>query len=230
MSYTQCPSCGSKALSVATQCPRCGIPFESRLASYPAAQPRRKSPALVAITVALGGILFAAGSLLNKRPAVSAGFEPPPTPPAAVAESPKTAQPAPAAPGPTDTERPLAAGGALPDSIAEDPGSPAAEEPSSPQVVEAPAEEPSSLDGAIPAAPRVPRISMAFGPTERRYTTIWVNVRQARGPSAPVVKVLRPGEEVEVDSLRHEWYRVVDSGQAVGYVYRGFVDEEPPSN
>jgi hypothetical protein len=66
-------------------------------------------------------------------------------------------------------------------------------------------------------------------PQERRYTTIWANVREARRPVAPVVTVLHPGEPVLVDSLSEEWYRVVADGQKLGYVYRALVDTAPPT-
>jgi hypothetical protein len=66
------------------------------------------------------------------------------------------------------------------------------------------------------------------GAQKPSYTKIWVNVRRARRPTATVVKVLRPGEPVLVDSLREGWYRVVADGEGVGYVYRAFVDTVPP--
>jgi hypothetical protein len=179
MSYTQCPSCGSKALSVATRCPRCGVPFGFKLPSKPPARPRRRGVPVVVTGVALAAILFAAG-VLRRGPALSEGFSPPPP----------AATPAP---------------------VRRQPVEPAALPP-------APAETPASAPAVTPASE----------PVELRYTNIWVNVRQARRPSSPVIKVLRPGEPVQVDSLRYGWYRVVADGQAVGYVYRGFVDAEPP--
>jgi hypothetical protein len=33
---------------------------------------------------------------------------------------------------------------------------------------------------------------------------------------------------VLVDSLSNEWYRVVEDGQKLGYVYRELVDTAPP--
>jgi ribosomal protein L37E len=170
MSYTQCPRCGQKALSVATQCPHCGVPFEIRR-TYQVSRPR--SPrVLVVLVVAALGVIFIGLDMVRRGPGVAGRL-----------------------PGP----RMAIAADSTP-------------QPSS----EAPSSAPS--ESLPPTA----------GPQERRYTNIWVNVRQARRPTAAVVRVLRPGEPVLVDSLRQNWYRVVADGQAVGYVYRGFVDPAPP--
>jgi SH3-like domain-containing protein len=67
------------------------------------------------------------------------------------------------------------------------------------------------------------------GSQKLRYSKMWVNVRRARRPTARVVKVLRPGEPVLVDSLSEGWYRVVADGEGVGYVYGRFVDTVPPA-
>ncbi len=64
--------------------------------------------------------------------------------------------------------------------------------------------------------PPIPTVSTpAAALQERRFTTIWANVREARRPKAPVVTVLEPGEPVLVDSLSEEWYRVVANGEKV---------------
>jgi uncharacterized protein YgiM (DUF1202 family) len=88
-----------------------------------------------------------------------------------------------------------------------------------------------------PAAPRESRpVSPApaaepvgSGSAEVRYATTWVNVRAARSPSAPVIRVLRPGDTVTVDSLRQGWYRAETDGKLLGYVFRELVDTAPPT-
>lgn len=258
MSYTQCPSCGAKALSVATQCPRCGVPFESKLATYPAAQPRKSPiPVVIMAAVALGAVLFGVDAL-TQRPAISEGFSPPPSPEPPSAPARKPSQPvAPAQQVASSLPESLPAAGAA---VPSEPAAQAATTPAplpapgertpaalvakaepTPAKVAAPVPEPTSQRAAaeprtapttsdvVPKAPPLPSLKHAvYGPTERRYTKNWVNVRKARRPGAPVVTVLRPGEPVQVDSLSQEWYRVVAEGQAVGYVYRGFVGDSPP--
>ena len=56
----------------------------------------------------------------------------------------------------------------------------------------------------------------------------WVNVRGARGRAAPSVRVLNPGDVVQVDSLSRGWYRVLIDGRAAGYVHRSNLDPVPP--
>src|SRR6185369_1166334 len=62
----------------------------------------------------------------------------------------------------------------------------------------------------------------------QRYARMWVNVRKGRRPDATIVRVLKPGEPVLVDSLRQQWYRVLIDGRPVGYVYRGYLSPTPP--
>jgi len=66
------------------------------------------------------------------------------------------------------------------------------------------------------------------GPLARRFARTWVNVRGARGRAAPAVRVLNPGDTVQVDSLSRGWYRVLIDGRAVGYVHRSNLDPVPP--
>jgi hypothetical protein len=63
----------------------------------------------------------------------------------------------------------------------------------------------------------------------RRYAGTWINVRSARGNAAPVIRILHPGDPVLVDSLVRGWYRVIASGEAVGYLDRRYLDTLPPS-
>lgn len=97
----------------------------------------------------------------------------------------------------------------------------------------APARETPSVDtsqarAALPAA--VPADSTAEGvaPLPKRFARTWVNVRSARGRAAPAVRVLDPGDAVQVDSLSRGWYRVLIDGRAAGYVHRSNLDPVPP--
>jgi hypothetical protein len=67
-------------------------------------------------------------------------------------------------------------------------------------------------------------------PLARRFARTWVNVRGARDRAAPVVRVLNPGDAVQVDSLSRGWYRVLIDGRAVGYVHRSNLDPVPPQH
>lgn len=58
----------------------------------------------------------------------------------------------------------------------------------------------------------------------RRLARTWVNVRGGRSRATPVVRVLNPGEAVQVDSLGRGWYRVLIDGRAAGYVHRSNLD------
>jgi len=186
MSYTQCPRCGQKALSVATRCPRCGDPFETH--HYPSSSPRRRIPAAL-ILVGLGAIYFGFDILRRGPGVLEDGFSPPPT---AIAPVP----------------------------VPKPPPTPPAPAPSNPL--------PAAPAPVVVAEPRAAE-PVAGNSQERRYTTIWANVREARRPMAPVVTVLHPGEPVLVDSLSEEWYRVVAEGQKLGYVYSALVDTAPPT-
>jgi hypothetical protein len=64
-------------------------------------------------------------------------------------------------------------------------------------------------------------------PEARRYASTWTNVRADRRNSASVLRVLRPGEAVQVDSLSQGWYRVTSHLQPAGYVDRRLLDTAP---
>jgi ribosomal protein L37E len=82
---------------------------------------------------------------------------------------------------------------------------------------------PPSAASAAPVTPTPP------SPLARRFARTWVNVRGARGRAAPAVRVLNPGDSVQVDSLSRGWYRVLIDGRAVGYVHRSNLDTVSPS-
>ena len=62
-----------------------------------------------------------------------------------------------------------------------------------------------------------------------RYARTWVNVRDDRAQAAPSVRVLNPGEQVTVDSLRGGWYRLLAEGRPLGYVHRSNLDAGRPT-
>lgn len=92
--------------------------------------------------------------------------------------------------------------------------------------------EGAASDGVAPIQP--PTVSAAPvtltppNPVARRVARTWVNVRGARGRAAPAVRVLNPGDAVQVDSLSRGWYRVLIDGRAAGYVHRSTLDPVSP--
>jgi hypothetical protein len=213
MSYIQCPNCGQKALSVATRCPRCQTPFvdsSGRGSSSP--RPRRIPPALivgvaVVILIIVGAIERELGLTVGTAPAPMPS--PSPAPPAVAAESPAVAP----APATSEPLRPAAA-----DSVAT---------PVSSAPAPTPSPTPSPLVGSSSAPPPPPPTGSETG--KRRYASTWVNVRAGPNGRAPIVRVLKPGESVLVDSLQQGWYQVLADGGPGGYVDGSLVDSSRPS-
>ena len=61
-----------------------------------------------------------------------------------------------------------------------------------------------------------------------RWTLDWANVREGRATSFPVLGILRPAQEVLVDSLRAGWWLVYLDGRPAGYVATDLLTNEPP--
>jgi hypothetical protein len=61
-----------------------------------------------------------------------------------------------------------------------------------------------------------------------RWASTWANVREAPDLSAPVVRVLDPGEQVEVGERDQGYWRVYVDGRPVGYVAASLLLREPP--
>jgi ribosomal protein L37E len=80
-----------------------------------------------------------------------------------------------------------------------------------------------------PAVSPAPVTAAPTGPFAKRFARTWVNVRSARDRASPAVRVLNPGDAVQVDSLSRGWYRVLIDGGAAGYVHRSNLDSVPPS-
>jgi SH3 domain-containing protein len=180
--YTECPQCGRKALSVATRCPHCGVAFPSRplALSAPGSRLDRLRPVLVVAGVlVLGAVLLA---LIVPRLGSKAATPTLAKPPGAMA---------------TDS----AVKGAASDGIA----------PVQPPAV--------SSASVTPTAPK---------PLPKRFARTWVNVRGGRDRATPAVRVLNPGDSVQVDSLSRGWYRVLIDGHPAGYVHRSNLDPVSP--
>jgi hypothetical protein len=205
MSYIPCPKCGQNALSIATRCPRCGHPFDSRLWQAAASDPRRR-PIPVGLVIAGVLVVLLVLSVVQQKPWRAPGTAPPPRPPTPMDSAPPPLPSPPVAAAPAES---------VP---ARDSAPP----------VESPLLAADSVTAA--AAPAPAPAPPASAQTELRYATTWVNVRADRSGTAPVLRILKPGGAVTVDSLRHGWYRVVEDGQTLGYVDRSLVGPTPESS
>ena len=83
---------------------------------------------------------------------------------------------------------------------------------------------PATVDSPPAAVPTATRPS-----TQTKWTSTWVNVREGRGTSTPVVQIIDPGRPVEVDSLLGRWWVVYVDGKAIGYVHNSVLQDEWPS-
>lgn len=205
-----CPDCGHKVLTVATRCPHCGLPFETQFYKHPSTgkKTRRISPVLLVVGVA---VTLVVANALRQQVGVAPRIPP----------RPEAAAPAPGAEPPSRPPSPpvgpAGASESLPDAPAPSPDPPR-----------------ESPDAAV--APAAPAVSPAAGVDTtaglRRYASTWMHVRAGRSGTAPVVRVLRPGEAVQVDSLSRGWYRLVSGEDPLGYVDGGLLDsvrpDEPP--
>ncbi len=210
MSYTVCPNCGQKALTVATRCPRCGLAFEAQFLGRAVTTPKpRRTP--LGFLIAGAVVTLVVANALIKRFEIA----PPPTSPQPALKSTPAARPQ-----PQPLRESLAADAESLDTA-----------PSPPS--RSPSESlPSPSPGGGAAAPRPtaePVAPVAPAAAERRYASTWMNVRAGRRNTAPVLRILRPGEVVQVDSLERGWYRVLSDRLPPGYVDRRLLDTAPPS-
>lgn len=83
-----------------------------------------------------------------------------------------------------------------------------------------------------PARPSLPPPARraALPAAAQRYASTWINVRSARSSQAPVLRVLQPGESVQVDSLAQGWYQIVTADEVQGYADRRLLSEAAPLN
>ena len=213
-----CPSCGKSALPVATRCPGCGCAFELRY-DRPAvdASPSRKglfTAGALAIIALLGANGLRQWGATDRSETHLAGMSAPPK--SAPAPAPVVA----AQPDSTVTRAERTA------------------PPPAATVAVAASSQPPAKPAAVVAAPKAPvartpapsRIDRASSQGIARYASTWINVRSARSAQAPVVRVLKPGEAVQVDSLAEGWYQVVTADAVQGYADRRLLSDEVPVN
>ncbi len=80
------------------------------------------------------------------------------------------------------------------------------------------------------APPPVAEPTPALPSTQTKWTSDWVNVREGRALTAPILRVLTPGQRVQVDSLRVRWWLVYLDGQRIGYVHQTVIQDEAPAD
>jgi len=192
------------------QCPQCGQKALSVASQCPRCQtpleapssPRRRPIPPWVIVGAAAAVLFVVAGI-SRQLQVTVGN---PSVPTAVPPS----APVPAA-KPVTVISPPAPSESLRPAVADSPAT---------AVTPAPAPPPTPP----PAAP--PRHSETG---ERRYASTWVNVRAGPSGKAPIVRILQPGESIQVDSLREGWYQVLANGGPGGYVDGGLVGRDRPA-
>ena len=207
MPYTVCPNCGQKALRVATRCPKCGIAFEAQFYQHSAPPPRSHGKSVGILIAGVAVVLLVANALWRRFDV--------PLPPAPQVRKVATAPPREPQPLP-QTQTPRESLGAVRESLGTaplpQPRLPASPPAAAPRVV----------------APSATLTPIAAAATPHRYASTWMNVRAERRNSAAVLRILHPGEAVQVDSLSQGWYRVVSSGEESGWVDRRLLDSVPP--
>lgn len=70
--------------------------------------------------------------------------------------------------------------------------------------------------------------SVASVPTQTRWAADWANIREARSLDALVVRVVRPGEPLQVAKRVGGWWEVYRDGRFVGYVAGDLLLAAPP--
>lgn len=222
MAYIRCPNCGQRALDVATRCPKCAFV----LAQNPM-QLGRESDLVVcrrchkmipreALTCSycgrrkvayrpwiIGGVFAAVAIALLGAGVVAVRWCCGPTGTDAARQS---------APAPAPLE-------VVPQPRAEQ-GSEERARSTGRQEQEAPRAE------DVP--PRVPPGEAATPGTVVRWTRDWVNLRAGRGVGTLILRVLRPGERLEVGSPQSGWWAVYVDGTVVGYVAGSELTATPP--
>ncbi len=233
MALIKCPECGQTVLSVASVCPKCGhillqSPAPQATASefgpcrrcgkiigrkadtcefcgYPQRSRRRlrwTAAALLGCVVVVAAWWGFLRRMQNSEQ--SQGVEP--TRPAEMASLPRSG---------TDVAPP-------PDS--------GAEGDSQPPRAEAIVVPPPSGDSARVAprpqlvAPEPRRITTS---TLNRWTVTWANIREGPGSDYGVVRVLQPGERVQVADMARGWWAVYRNGVFEGYVANSVLSDRP---
>jgi len=217
MSYVECPKCGQHALSVATQCPKCGQEFLSAPARRLVEEPQ--APRLRPLLLMVGGLLVAVILVVTAAAIVWRLLTPREAGMAPLVAPVDTMRAAPDRPDSTPRDTAPTRRDTAPTRRDTSPSVTRADTPR--PVARAPA--PTPPPAAEPTAAATPPVSESV-----RYARDWVNVRSRRDPKARILRVLKPGQAVEADSLKQQWYRVLIDGKPVGYVYRGYLSATAP--
>jgi hypothetical protein len=105
---------------------------------------------------------------------------------------------------------------------------PAQEESTTPAQTQPMAQETVQVTPPDPRPEPAPPPTVAAETTLTKWTSTWVNLRNARDPDAEIVRVLNPGEQVEVADLVGGWWVVFVDGEMVGFVARSLILDQPP--
>lgn len=203
MNDTICPKCGHKALSVATRCPRCGQAFDTRYYQHSSQGPR---PRLAVPGLLIAGVvlMILAANMVWRLPGTA---------------SDRRASSGPAPPAPEPKAEGVATAPRT-DSLATAPAGKRAltgnPPPAGTSATRAPAPVPLETRAIVSSAGAI-----------KRYASTWINIRAGRSPRAPVLRILHPGDLVQVDSLEQGWYRVVSGQRTLGYVDRRLLSNSP---
>lgn len=232
MHFLRCPSCGAKALASASRCPRCTKPFDlidgrgERMKLVPCrscevllpenvqqcpwckTERRKRSLALplgvgaIAVAAILGVFVIRARTRAHDEGASVAALTPP-----------QRTQ-APAAPAPIDsvvsqTPPPLTPAPAVASDSAAGSRSPTAASPTVPPPSAAPMNAPQTAASVTP--PPAPD-----GEWEPATATTWINVRSAARVDAPVVRIVKPNDVVQLGAKAGGW-RLVKGGGFSGW-------------
>jgi hypothetical protein len=80
---------------------------------------------------------------------------------------------------------------------------------------------------AVLVAP-APRTETRLPALRAKWTAEWANVRADRTVASPVVRVLAPGQKVEIGDLELGWWALFENGTLLGYVANSVLTETPP--
>ena len=78
------------------------------------------------------------------------------------------------------------------------------------------------------APPPVATPSATLREGQTKWTNDWANIREGRGLDTPIVQIISPGQQVEVDSLQGRWWMVMVDGAPIGYVHTSLLQDEEP--
>ncbi len=210
MSHLTCTNCLQRAPVEAAKCPHCGRPF-GRLPQRAEGSGSRRRSTSVAVLLAGAALIILAAQQLWPKLSVAPSDAPSAAPP----ETPSVSTP----PPPTPAPAPKQAHPAPVESVRAVPQTPSRPPAESRRPVR---------DTAAPSAPTAGPEPVSIDAAHRRFAQVWANLRAQPSDTAPVLRVLHPGEVVAVDSLQQGWYRVVID-QAVGYVDQHYLDTLPPT-